>query len=119
PIAMLRSWNYRWGADSIAQTLAVLSGEALIGALDPPPGEDKNRYMNRLARDTSDAQKLRALDQALGELERDFGRWQVPWCEINRFQRISPAIAPQFSDDAPSIPVPFAAAKYSSTTAQR
>ena len=38
----------------------------------------------------------------------------MPWGEINRFQRVSPAIAPQFSDDAPSIPVPFAAAKYGS-----
>ena len=25
---------------------------------------------------------------------RDFGRWQVPWGEINRFQRISPATRP-------------------------
>jgi acyl-homoserine-lactone acylase len=114
PIAMLRSWDYRWSTGSVAQTLAVLSGEALIVALDPPPGEDKNRYMNRLARDTTDAQKLAALDDAVTQLQRDFGHWQVPWGEINRFQRASPSIAPQFSDDAPSIPVPFAAAKYGS-----
>ena len=114
PVAVLRSWNSRWSLDSVAQTLATLWGDALIVALHPPADEDKNIYMARLARDTSDAQKLQALDDALGQLQRDFGRWQVPWGEINRFQRISPAIPPQFSDDAPSIPVAFASAKYGS-----
>jgi acyl-homoserine-lactone acylase len=38
----------------------------------------------------------------------------VPWGEINRFQRLSPAIEPQFSDAAPSIPVPFASGTYGS-----
>jgi len=63
----------------------------------------------RLARDTSAEQKLRVFEQAIDRLKRDFGRWQVRWGEINRFQRISPAIdKPRFSDAASSIPVPFA-----------
>ena len=114
PIAVLRSWNYRWSADSVAETLATLWGGALIRALNPSPDEDTNIYVARLARDTTDAQKLQALDDAVAELQRDFGRWQVPWGEINRFQRISSSIKPQFSDDAPSIPVPFAQGKYGS-----
>jgi acyl-homoserine-lactone acylase len=114
PIEVLRSWNYRWGADSVAQTLATLWGSALIVALNPSKDEDTNVYMARLARDTTDAQKLQALDKAVAQLQSDFGRWQVPWGEINRFQRISPSIKPQFSDDAPSIPVPFAQGRYGS-----
>ena len=114
PIAVLRSWNYRWGADSVAQTLAITWGDALIAALHPPPEEDGNRYLARLARDTTDAQKLQALDDAVSHLQKDFGRWQVPWGEVNRFQRISPSIKPQFSDDGPSIPVPFGSASYGS-----
>ena len=114
PIEVLRSWNYRWGADSVAQTLATLWGSALIVALNPSKDEDTNVYMARLARDTTDAQKLQALDEAVAQLQSDFGRWQVPWGEINRFQRISPSIKPQFSDDAPSIPVPFAQGRYGS-----
>jgi acyl-homoserine-lactone acylase len=114
PIAVLRSWNYRWSADSVPQTLAVTWGDALIAALHPPPEEDSNLYMARLARDTTDAQKLAALDTALSKLQDDFGRWQVPWGEVNRFQRISPSIVPQFSDDGPSIPVPFGSANYGS-----
>jgi acyl-homoserine-lactone acylase len=114
PIAVLRPWNFRWSAESVAQTVASLWGGTLVAALHPSPDEDSNLYMTRLGRDTTDAQKLRALDDALNVLRRDFGRWRVPWGEINRFQRISPSIAPQFSDAAPSIPVPFGSAKYGS-----
>ena len=98
----------------MAQTLATLWGEALIAALNPPEDEDRNLYMARLARDTSDPQKLRAFEDAVSQLQRDFGRWQVPWGEYNRFQRISASIVPQFSEAAPSIPVPFAPARYGS-----
>jgi acyl-homoserine-lactone acylase len=114
PTSVLRGWNFRWSADSVAQSVAIYWGEALIAALHPPADEDKNTYMARIARDTTAAQKIGALDDAVAKLQRDFGRWQVPWGEINRFQRISPSIAPQFNDDGPSIPVPFAAAKYGS-----
>ena len=70
--------------------------------------------MDRIGRDTTLAQKVDALSAAVAKLRRDFGRWRIAWGEVNRFQRISPAIVSQFSDDAPSSPVPFAAAKYGS-----
>jgi acyl-homoserine-lactone acylase len=114
PITVLRSWNFRWSADSVAQTLAIFWGDTLVQLLHPPAGEPKNRYMDRLARDTTAEQKLQALEAAVARLQRDFGRWQVPWGEYNRFQRLSDTIVSQFSDSAPSIPVPFADAKYGS-----
>jgi acyl-homoserine-lactone acylase len=89
-------------------------GEALRAALNAPKSESGNKVMMRLSRDTSADLKLKVFGETVAKLQRDFGRWQVPWGEINRFQRTSPSIAPQFSDDAPSIPVPFAAAKYGS-----
>jgi acyl-homoserine-lactone acylase len=108
PISVLRSWDFRWSADSVPQSLAMVWGLSLKDALGAPASEPSNRVLMRLARDTSAEQKLRAFEQALGRLQRDFGRWQVRWGEINRFQRISPAIdKPPFSDAAPSIPVPF------------
>jgi acyl-homoserine-lactone acylase len=114
PIGVLGSWDYRWSAGSVGQSLATLWGDALLRRLSRPPEEPKNRYMDRLPRDTTAAQKLDALEEVVAALRRDFGRWQVPWSEINRFQRISPSIRPQFSDNAPSIPVPFGDAKYGS-----
>ena len=114
PIAALRTWNYRWSADSVAQSVAMVWGKALREELKPPPGESGNAIMMRLARDTSPALKLRVLGEAVDSMTRDFGRWQVPWGEINRFQRLSAAIDSTFDDMAPSIPVPFASAIYGS-----
>ena len=42
------------------------------------------------------------------KLTADFGTWKMPWGDVNRFQRISPAIVHPFDDSKPSIPVPFA-----------
>jgi acyl-homoserine-lactone acylase len=112
PISALRSWDYRWGADSIAQPIATYWAEELIRRLKRPASEDKNRYMDRLARDTTAEQKLEALTAALANLTRDFGRWDVRWGEVNRFQRLAEPL--HFDDSQPSIPVPFASAKYGS-----
>ena len=118
-IRVLRGWDYRWGADSVAQTLAMFWGARLFTILSPPAGEPRNVSMMRLARDTSDEQKLQALGDAVVRLRREFGRWQVPWGEVNRFQRISPAIDHPHSDTAPSLPVPFADGNFGSLASFR
>jgi len=117
PIAALRAWNFRWSGESVPQTLAMFYGDALQKAEHAPADEPGNKRMMRLARDTSPAQKLQSLDDAVARLTREFGRWQVPWGEVNRFQRISSAIDQPFSDSAPSIPVPFASSAYGSLAA--
>jgi acyl-homoserine-lactone acylase len=114
---VLRSWDYRWGAGSVPQALAMLYGDQLRKALNPPADEPGNKVMMRLARDTSPVQKLQALTDAVTRMRRDFGAWQVPWGEINRLQRLSDSVEPQFSDAAPSIPVPFASGAYGSLAA--
>src|SRR4029078_8181343 len=78
-----------------------------------------NKVMMRLAEDTSGDLKLKKLDEIVGELQRDFGRWQVSWGEIHRFQRVSAAIKPTYSDAAPSAPVPFAEGRYGSLASIR
>jgi acyl-homoserine-lactone acylase len=114
PIALLRDWDYRWGAQSAAQTLAMFWGDALLKALKAPPDEPNNKKMMRLSTGTTADQKLQALSDAADRLTREFGRWQVPWGEVNRFQRISGAIDQPFSDNAPSTPIPFAWGVYGS-----
>ena len=44
----------------------------------------------------TDAQRLAALETATERLTQDFGSWQVPWGEINRFQRNDGAIVQKF-----------------------
>jgi acyl-homoserine-lactone acylase len=119
PLATLRSWDYRWSADSVAQTLAMAWGEALRRALNAPKSEPGNKVMLRLSRDTSPELKLRIFDETIAYLQRDFGRWNVPWGEVNRFQRISPAINPPYSDTEPSIPVAFTEGRWGSLASFR
>jgi acyl-homoserine-lactone acylase len=114
PIGALRGWNYRWHADSVAQSLAMFWVDGLMKAIAAPADEPINVTTTRLARDASDVQKLKAFADAVARLRKDFGWWQVPWGEINRFQRISPAIDHPFSDAAPSIPVAFPSARWGS-----
>jgi acyl-homoserine-lactone acylase len=119
PIAALRGWNYRWSADSIPQAVAAQWVDLLMKALNDPEDIPANIRTFRLARHTTAAQKLQALADAVASLHSSFGRWQVPWGEINRFQRISPAIKPTFSDDAPSIAVPFTNGRWGSLASIR
>jgi acyl-homoserine-lactone acylase len=113
PINLLRRWDYRWSGESVAQTLAMYWAENMWKAVQPV-GDKRNLtpYLSITASSSTD--KLHALDAAIQTLTSDFGRWQVPWGEVNRFQRISPATAGSFSDSAPSIPVPFASARWGS-----
>jgi acyl-homoserine-lactone acylase len=114
PIAVLRPWNHRWSGESVAQSLASFWIEELMKRLDGPATEPVNIKTMRVGRDTTAGQKLDALTDAVAKLRRDFGRWQVPWGEINRFQRISPDIDQAFSDSATSIAVPFTSSRWGS-----
>ena len=47
----------------------------------------------------------------------DFGKWQIPWGEVNRFQRVTGDIVQPFDDSKPSIPVPFTSGRWGSLAA--
>ena len=67
-----------------------------------------------IEKEASGAIRLDALSKAVDKLTSDFGKWDTPWGDINRFQRISPAIVHPFDDSKPSIPVPFTSARWGS-----
>jgi penicillin amidase len=82
-IDTLRRWNRHSDTASVAMTLYDRWTEALDGGAAPLP----------------------ALDSALAGLEREWGRWGVPWGEINRLQRIDESADQEFADARSSIPV--------------
>jgi len=113
-IAVLRGWDLRWGADSVATSLAVFWGTELmrtIGPMAQQAGKPSEEYVVTFV--PADA-LLAALKAASGNLIAGFGRWQTPWGEINRFQRLTGDIFQPFSDAAPSLPVPFTSALWGS-----
>ena len=114
PIAMLRAWDHRWAAESVPTSLAIFWADRLMEDLPPEVRARRNQLPASLAERTSAAQKLAALEEALARLQREFGRWQTPWGEINRFQRLTGDIVQPFSDAGPSIAVPFPSAIWGS-----
>jgi acyl-homoserine-lactone acylase len=113
PIAALDSWDKRWAITSVPNTLAQFWGDELVKAVTSRDWNDHDnafRHMERL----TPAEKLDTFVHGLDRLEQDFGGWRVPWGEVNRFQRISPAIEGVFDDSKASIPVGFTSNKWGS-----
>jgi len=113
-IALLRDWDYRWSAGSVPTTLAVYWGDDLWDRVQRDAASEDLSVYEYLATRVSGAERLASLARASARLTADFGTWQTPWGEINRFQRLTGDIVQPFSDSGPSIPVPFASARWGS-----
>ena len=59
-------------------------------------------------------ERLESLAAAVDKLTADFGKWQTPWGDINRYQRNDAAIVQKFDDSKPSTPVMFTSARWGS-----
>jgi acyl-homoserine lactone acylase PvdQ len=97
-IKALRDWDYRWSVTSVPTSLAVFYGEEL----------------GRRAAGATGEQMLQALAAASEKLAADFGKWNTPWGDINRFQRLTGDIVQPFNDAGPSIPVGFVSSRWGS-----
>lgn len=113
PIDALRGWDMRWSADSVANTLANFWGNELWDMVKAMEWDDNMTVYQQIDR-LIPAQRLESFDRAVARIRRDFGRWDVPWGEVNRFQRINSAIDSQFDDSKPSIPVAFSSGRWGS-----
>lgn len=118
PVAVLKNWDYRCGEQSIATTLAIEWGQKLLPLIQASTDEDEFEFTDqvsktrRFAAKAEPAQLLLPLLDVIKSLSARFNRWQVPWGEINRFQRISAAIENKFDDRLPSYPVAFASSTW-------
>jgi acyl-homoserine-lactone acylase len=112
PIDLLRRWDYRWAEDSVPTTLAMFWAEPLyeeVRKAGRPLGDTVSGIGRLPAR-----RRLEALERAMDRLRSEFGRWNVAWGEVNRFQRLTGDIDHPFSDSAPSIPVGFTSGRWGS-----
>ena len=103
PIALLRTWDFRWGVESIPNSLAVYYSQQ---------GGGRGRGAGATA--VQPEQMVQNLAAACDRLTTDFGTWKTPWGQINRFQRNDANIVQQFDDGKPSIPVGFSSATWGS-----
>lgn len=110
-INILRGWNFRWATDSVATSLAVFWATDIVRAVPPTAGV---MVQENVLNKATPNQMLESLSKASDKLIADFGKWQTPWGEINRFQRLTGDIVHPFDDAAPSIPVGFTSGNWGS-----
>jgi len=113
-IAMLRGWDFRWGASSIPTSLAVFWGEDVLRRVGREARAASASPMDFVANGATASELLQSLAAASARLTRDFGTWKTPWGDINRFQRLDDAIESHFDDAQPSAPVPFTSSRWGS-----
>jgi acyl-homoserine-lactone acylase len=114
PIGVLRSWDLRWSANSVATSLAVYWGEEIgrrVADAAKKAGVGTDEYVSKSA---APDQLVDALAAATDRLANDFGSWKTPWGDINRYQRNNGDIVQKFDDAKPSIPVAFTSSRWGS-----
>ena len=114
PIELLRGWDHRWSGESLATTLAVFWGDQMFREVGTFAQAERMNVPAYIATRVSPEDKIKGLNAAVERLIEDFGNWQVPWRNINQFQRINNSIQPQFDDMEESFPVPFTSAQWGS-----
>jgi acyl-homoserine lactone acylase PvdQ len=114
PIKELRGWDYRWSAASVPTSVAIFWGEDLwqrVSAAARKANVSVYEYMRTKA---TSKERIESLGAAVDKLTADFGKWNTPWGDINRFQRLTGDIVQPFNDAAPSLPVHFTSARWGS-----
>lgn len=113
-LEVLRNWDYRTSKESVAMSIAHFYGENY---------QRRFRSLSRFAEPNPNAKiptpaELQAIFiETLEQMNTDFGTWNTPWGEINRFQRLSGAIAAGFDDSKPYIPIGLASGNWGALAA--
>lgn len=116
-IAALRPWDYRYSIASVPTALAIFWGDDLMARANRDAARGDTPVLDYMASRGMARGRVESLARASAKLTRDFGKWQTPWGDINRFQRLTGDIVQPFDDSKPSIPVPFTSSTWGSLAA--
>ncbi|MEP7374775.1 MAG: penicillin acylase family protein [Chitinophagaceae bacterium] len=116
PIQTLKKWDYYSAENSIATTLAVEWAQKLTTSIQriyiDEGWDDQVTLVKKFAATATKEELLPPLLAVVKELTNKFGKWEIAWGEINRYQRISGDIEQKYRDEQPSFPVGFASASW-------
>jgi acyl-homoserine-lactone acylase len=116
-IEALRGWDMRFALDSVPTSLAIFWAQNLVDTFGPAAKAREVLALDYIGSSITPQDRLQALQRASDKLAADFGSWQTPWGEINRFQRLTGDIVQPFDDSKPSIPVAFTSSAWGSLAA--
>ena len=110
PIAVMKAWDYRAGEHSIGTSLGVTWATQLLPFINSK--EEMNAYNDIVTKTEKFAANpangivmLNQLKEAVDNLTSSYGKWDIEWGEINRFQRIDDDIDLHYDDARTSIPM--------------
>ena len=86
------NWDRQSRVDSVAMTVFMLWFEKQFGTAVFP-------------KEKGDKDSLTLLEEAVGDLEKTYHTWRVPWGDLNRLERAQSGGDEAFSDAKPSLPV--------------
>ena len=113
----VQKWNLESDKKSVATTLAVTWADQLNTVMNSARNFDEfEDQVTRTAKFSADTANqpllLETFSKAINKLNSTYGKWDIQWGEINRFQRINNELQPTFDDSQPSIPVEFASSQW-------
>ncbi|MFZ4794531.1 MAG: penicillin acylase family protein [Blastocatellia bacterium] len=101
----LKAWDRVARVDSVPSTVFLLWFEKMRNG----QGSDLGIILRGEGRSGQEAgekfRQIRALEEVVASLQRDYNDWHVPWGEINRLQRVFTSGDVPFNDNDPSYPV--------------
>ncbi|WP_199118286.1 penicillin acylase family protein [Pedobacter sp. ASV28] len=114
PISTLKQWNYYSSENSIAATLAMewaprINRDMQNVYIDQGEKDQVTKTIE-FAKSAKPELLLTPLKTTVDDLTKRFGKWQMPWGEVNRFQRLTGQVNEKYDDLAPSYPVAFGSA---------
>ena len=116
PMKLLAEWDKNSSEKSVATTLAIEWGEKIWPTIQRKTGADDKadqvEKTYRFAATAAASDFLLPMMNTINELTKKFGKWQMPWGDINRYQRLTGNLTEKFDDAQASLPDGFAASTW-------
>ena len=111
-IDVLRAWDFNVSAESVAMSLAHFYATRYRAEGANPKELRGMDQINYFGTDSPYEERLQVFVATVAQLTADFGQWDTPWGEINRFQRLTGDIKLPFDDEKPSLPIAMASGRW-------
>jgi len=113
----LQKWDYTTSKESVAMTLAHYYGTLYLEQGHRPEGLNEMELLTYFGKHSPRGERISIFTAVLDRLKADFGTWEMPWGEVNRYQRLDGAIFQAFDDTRPSMPISFASGRWGALAA--
>ncbi len=112
PITALKQWDLTVTVNSVPMSLMHFYAALCRKQTYFPDKLNTIEKFHYQAHEVSAEQQLELLAQVVTRLTEDFGKWDTPWGEINRYQRLTGDLKQRYDDTQPSLPIGMASGRW-------